>query len=160
MQYTDKIYGKVELPSVIEELIHTKVFQRLTRIHQGGVIILTNPTLNHTRFDHSIGVMVLIQKLGGTIEEQTAGLLHDISHTAFSHLVDYVFDNEEEDYHEKRYETVLKNKELMMVLKKHGFSINQFFDLEQFKLLEYPLPYLSADRIDYTLRDFKTTLPS
>lgn len=153
MENTDKIYGKFELSGVIEELINTNVFQRLKKIHQGGAIFLVNSKINHTRFEHSIGVMLLIKKLGGSIEEQIAGLIHDISHTAFSHLIDYVLDIEEEDYHEKRYKTVLKNPELNHVLEKYGFETSDFFDIEKYQILEYPLPYLSADRIDYTLRD-------
>ena len=153
MKYIDKIYGEFELEGVIEELINTSVFQRLKKIHQGGVIVLFKPEINQTRFEHSIGVMILIRKMGGNVEEQIAGLLHDISHTAFSHLVDYVFDMEGEDYHEKRFEEVLRNEELRKVLKNNGFEWRQFVDLEQYPLLEYPLPNLSADRIDYTLRD-------
>ena len=153
MKYIDKIYGEFELSGVIEELIKTKVFQRLKRIHQGGAIFLVNPKINHTRFEHSIGVMLLIKKLGGSIEEQIAGLIHDISHTAFSHLIDYVFDIEEEDYHEKRFEEVLRNKELNDVLRKYQYEASNFIEIEKYQILEYPLPNLSADRIDYTLRD-------
>ena len=153
MKYIDKIYGEFELLGVIEELIKTSVFQRLKKIHQGGAIFLINPKINHTRFEHSIGVMLLIRKLGGSIEEQIAGLIHDISHTAFSHLVDYVFDIEEEDYHEKRFEEVLRDKALDDVLKKYGFEVSKFIEIENYPILEYPLPNLSADRIDYTLRD-------
>ena len=153
MKYSDKIYGEFELSGVIEELIETKVFQRLKKIHQGGAIILVNPIMNHTRFDHSIGVMCLIRKLGGDITEQIAGLIHDISHTAFSHLIDYVLENEQEDYHEERFGEILQDEELTNVLTKNGFDPTMFLDIEQFKLLEYPLPNLSADRIDYTLRD-------
>ncbi|MCG8329408.1 MAG: HD domain-containing protein [Chitinophagales bacterium] len=153
MKYSDKIYGEFELSGVIEELIETKVFQRLKKIHQGGAIILVNPIMNHTRFDHSIGVMCLIRKLGGDITEQIAGLIHDISHTAFSHLIDYVLENEQEDYHEERFGEILQDEELTNVLTKNGFDPAVFLDIEQFKLLEYPLPNLSADRIDYTLRD-------
>ncbi len=153
MKYIDKIYGEIELSGVIEELINTNVFQRLKNIHQGGAIFLFNPKINQTRFEHSIGVMLLIRKLGGSIEEQIAGLIHDISHTAFSHLIDYVLEHEEEDYHEKRFEEVLKDEELVKVLKRNGFDWSQFLEIEQYKLLEYPLPNLSADRIDYTLRD-------
>lgn len=153
MKYVDKIYGEFEISGVFEEIINTDVFQRLKKIHQGGSIFLSNPKVNHTRFEHSIGVMLIIKKLGGSIEEQIAGLIHDISHTAFSHLIDYVLEVEEEDYHEQRYHEVLKDRELNAVLKKYQIDRTTFMDTEKFKLLEYPLPYLSADRIDYTLRD-------
>ena len=153
MEYTDKIYGDYELSEIIEELIKTNIFQRLKKIHQGGAIILVNSEINHTRYDHSIGVMLLIKKLGGEIEEQIAGLIHDISHTAFSHLIDYVLENEKEDYHEKRFEEILEDKELITILKRNKFNPSNFSNIEQFKMLEYPLPSLSADRIDYTLRD-------
>lgn len=153
MKYIDKIYGEHEFSGVIEEIIQTNIFQRLKKIHQGGSIFLVNPQINHTRFEHSIGVMLIIKKLGGSIEEQIAGLLHDISHTAFSHLIDYVLDVEGEDYHERRYVDVLKDNELNAVFEKYQLKGTVFIDIEKFKLLEYPLPYLSADRIDYTLRD-------
>lgn len=153
MKYIDKIYGEHEFSGVIEEIIQTNIFQRLKKIHQGGSIFLVNPQINHTRFEHSIGVMLIIKKLGGSIEEQIAGLLHDISHTAFSHLIDYVLDVEGEDYHERRYVDVSKDNELNAVFEKYQLNGTVFIDIEKFKLLEYPLPYLSADRIDYTLRD-------
>jgi HD superfamily phosphohydrolase len=44
--------------------------------------------------------MLLIWRLGGSLREQLAGLLHDVSHAAFSHLIDHVLDVAEEDYHE------------------------------------------------------------
>jgi hypothetical protein len=153
VEYIDKIYGTFEIEGVLEEIIKLDVFQRLKRIHQGGAIYLVDPKINHTRFEHSIGVMLLIQKLGGTIEDQIAGLLHDISHTAFSHLIDYVLEIEEEDYHEKRFKEVLSNQALINVLQNYGFQWRDFLELEQYPILEYPLPNLSADRIDYTLRD-------
>jgi len=153
MKYIDKIYGEFEITGVIEKLINTNVFQRLKNVHQGGAIFLVNPKMNQTRYEHSIGVMLLIKKMGGNIKEQIAGLIHDISHTAFSHLIDYVLEIEEEDYHEKRYEEVLRNQELVEVLEKYDFKWSDFLELEQYPILEYPLPNLSADRIDYTLRD-------
>ncbi|PHN04814.1 HD domain-containing protein [Flavilitoribacter nigricans] len=153
MIYRDKIYGTFELTGVLEAIINTRVFQRLRRIHQGGAVFLLNPGINQTRYEHSIGVMLLIRKLGGTMESQIAGLIHDISHTAFSHLIDYVLENEREDYHETRYPEVLADPELAAVLRQYDFAPEQFLDLELYPLLEYPLPNLSCDRIDYTLRD-------
>lgn len=69
--------------------------------------------------------MLLIKKLGGSVEEQIAGLLHDISHTAFSHLVDYVFERSEEDYHEQIKKNFLKGNEIEEILLRYGFNIEQ-----------------------------------
>jgi HD superfamily phosphohydrolase len=89
------------------------------------------------------------------LREQLAGLLHDVSHTAFSHLVDYVLDVAAEDYHEQRYQEVLMHPEIQAALARHDFHYHDFLDLDQYTLLEQPLPNLAADRIDYTLRDLR-----
>ncbi|AFD06591.1 HD domain-containing protein [Solitalea canadensis] len=153
MLYLDTIYGEIEIEKLLSSLINTKPFQRLKNIHQGGAIIIANSALNNTRFEHSIGVMILIKKLGGSIEEQIAGLLHDISHTAFSHLIDYVLELDDENYHERIYSDVVSHSEIKILLTEHNLSIETFLDLEKFTILEYPLPSLCADRIDYALRD-------
>ncbi|MEM6346469.1 MAG: HD domain-containing protein [Bacteroidota bacterium] len=153
MRYLDELYGEYTLEGVIPELIQAELFQRLKSVHQGGGIFLVSPYIDHTRFEHSIGVMLLIKDLGGSIEAQIAGLIHDISHTAFSHLIDYVLELEEEDYHEKRYFELIKDSAISVLLQSHGFDIHTFEKLEAYPLLESPLPNLSADRIDYTLRD-------
>ncbi|MRG86015.1 HD domain-containing protein [Salinibacillus xinjiangensis] len=150
----DKIYGKFEVDSVLEELILSEPIQRLKGIHQGGASYLVNEKWNVTRFDHSIGVMLLIRKLGGTVEEQIAGLLHDVSHTAFSHVIDFVFENKEEDYHEKMYSSVVENSEIPTILAKYDYKYEDIlFDDTKWTLLEQPAPELCADRVDYTLRD-------
>lgn len=150
----DEIYGEFELDKVLEELILSEPVQRLKGIHQGGASYLVNKKWNVTRFDHSIGVMLLIKKLGGSIEEQIAGLLHDVSHTAFSHVIDCVFDNKEEDYHEKIFSSVVKNSIIPTILAKYNYNYEEILlDDTKWTLLEQPAPELCADRIDYTLRD-------
>lgn len=153
MQIEDPIYGNYELPAVLSELIQSKLFQRLKGIHQGGAIIIARPEISLTRYEHSIGVMLLIKKLGGNLKEQIAGLLHDISHTAFSHLADYVLGYEHEDYHEQIYPEYLADREIVGILANYGLDFRQFLELDRFTLLDYPMPSLCADRIDYTLRD-------
>lgn len=90
MLVNDEIYGEYEVEAVLQDLIQSKPVQRLKGIHQGGASYLVNPKWNVTRYEHSMGVMLLIRRLGGSIEEQIAGLLHDVSHTAFSHVIDFV----------------------------------------------------------------------
>jgi len=87
------------------------------------------------------------------LEEQIAGLLHDTPHTAFSHVIDFVFKNMNHDFHERFHKTILTNSEIPAILKGYGFDAERFFDELNFPLLEKPLPDLCADRIDYALRD-------
>ncbi|WP_316847498.1 HD domain-containing protein [Pedobacter psychrodurus] len=152
VQLNDFLYGKMELPEVFSDLLKTDALKRLSGIHQSGAIFLVNPDICHSRLEHSIGVAMLIRMLGGSELEQIAGLLHDISHTAFSHVGDYVFGNADEDYHEKVFAEVLCKSEVPDVLLKHGYNVNQIL-YGTFDILEQPLPSLCADRLDYTLRD-------
>lgn len=63
MLVSDSIYGKHLVEGVLEELIVSKPVQRLKGIHQGGASYLVNEKWDVTRFDHSIGVMLLIKRL-------------------------------------------------------------------------------------------------
>ncbi|OPA13997.1 HD domain-containing protein [Bacillus cereus] len=157
MIISDVLYGKFEVDAVLEELFLSKPMQRLKGIHQAGASYLMNEKWNVTRFEHSVGVMLLVKKLGGSVEEQIAGLLHDISHTAFSHVIDYVFDNEDESYHEEIFSSVVKNSEIPAILAKHGYNYEDILlDDSKWTLLERSAPELCADRVDYTLRDMYT----
>lgn len=154
MEINDVLYGRHQIDGVLEELIKSAPVQRLKGVYQGGASFLVNPKWNVTRYEHSIGVMLLIKRLGGTIEEQIAGLLHDVSHTAFSHVIDFVFKNEAEDYHENIFQQVIDQSEIPEILKKHGYDADDLLlNDTRWTLLEQPAPELCADRIDYTLRD-------
>lgn len=154
MEINDVLYGRHQIDGVLEELIKSAPVQRLKGVYQGGASFLVNPKWNVTRYEHSIGVMLLIKRLGGTIEEQIAGLLHDVSHTAFSHVIDFVFENEAEDYHENIFQQVIDQSEIPEILKQHGYDADDLLlNDTRWTLLEQPAPELCADRIDYTLRD-------
>ena len=152
VQVNDFLYGKMQFPQVIADLFETEAIKRLAGVHQSGAIFLVNPDICHSRLEHTTGVMMLIKMLGGSTLEQIAGLLHDVSHTAFSHVGDYVFNHENEDYHETIFKQVILSSDIPAVLLKHGYHIDQIFDGE-FNILEQELPSLCADRLDYTLRD-------
>ncbi|BCC10668.1 TPA: HD domain-containing protein [Bacillus cereus] len=157
MFISDVLYGEFKVDPVVEELILSKSVQRLKGIHQTGASYLVNKEWNVTRFDHSVGVMLLVKKLGGSVEEQIAGLLHDVSHTAFSHVIDYVFDNRNESYHEEIFSSVVKKSEIPAILAKYGYNYEDILlDDSKWTLLERSAPELCADRVDYTLRDMYT----
>ena len=99
----DPIYGFITIPSpIIFELIEHKYFQRLRRISQMGMSYMVYPGAHHTRFQHAIGAMHLMQKAVQTLmfkgvnisDEESealyiAILLHDIGHGPFSHAMEH-----------------------------------------------------------------------
>ncbi|MBM7702950.1 HD domain-containing protein [Metabacillus iocasae] len=154
MNIKDCLYGEHVIDGVLEELLLSAPVQRLKGVYQGGATYIVNEKWNVTRYEHSVGVMLLIRRLGGSIEEQMAGLLHDVSHTAFSHVIDFALDNKNEDYHEHIYEQVIKQSTIPAILQKYGYDAASILgDDSQWTLLEQSAPELCADRVDYTLRD-------
>ena len=99
----DPIYGFITIPSQsIFNIIEHPYFQRLRRISQMGLSYLVYPGAHHTRFQHAIGCVHLMQKAVrvlrfkgveiSTDEEealQIAILLHDIGHGPFSHAMEH-----------------------------------------------------------------------
>jgi len=155
MRYTDPIYGSVEITEpVLLDLLESQAMQRLHGVLQHGVSALVGVTVPTSRFEHSMGVMMLVRHLGADIEEQIAALLHDISHTAFSHVIDYVFDGHDtQGYHEEKKTEYVSGSDIPATLEKHGYNWLNFMEEAHFTLLEQPSPHLCADRLDYFLRD-------
>jgi uncharacterized protein len=154
MQVHDRVYGTISIDdSGILGLIGSPTFQRLKGVRQAGPSALAFPFKDVTRFEHSVGVFALLRRLRAPRREQVAGLLHDISHTAFSHAVDFVFTSEEQDHHEHLKPLMLDRPDLAQALAVLGFSPREFYDDSIYPLLEQPIPWLCADRLDYFLRD-------
>lgn len=155
MHIEDRIWGTIHVHDpLIEELIQSPEIKRLKRIAQAGISAYIEPERDTTRFDHSIGVYYLLKKFDCTREEQIAGLIHDFTHTAFSHVIDYVYVNASQSYHEVEFVNKYKQSSLYGIIKKHGLNPELFTDLERFTILEQPMPNLCADRLDYFIRDY------
>ena len=99
----DPIYGFVKLDKgIITDLIDHHYFQRLRKIAQLGLTYLVYPGAHHTRFQHAIGCMHLMNKAINQIRNKgheitdseaealkIAILLHDIGHGPFSHALEH-----------------------------------------------------------------------
>ena len=153
---SDKIYGEIEIDSpVIVELINTTAVQRLKGINQYGVPDEFYHCKNYSRYDHSIGVFLILKKLGASEEEQIAGLLHDISHTAFSHVIDWVIgEGDMENYQDSQHMGYISDREISRILKKYNYHPHRILDHKNFSLLEQEIPEVCADRLDYSLQEF------
>ena len=101
----DPVYGFITISNdLVFDLIQHPWFQRLRNIQQLGLTNMVYPGAMHTRFQHSLGALHLMQealenlKYKGvriTAEEEEAAqvaiLLHDIGHGPFSHLLEKTF---------------------------------------------------------------------
>ncbi len=93
----DPVHGTY-IPITEEELpiFESPQVQRLRRVHQLGFTSKVYPGGTHTRFEHSIGVMHIAERLADSIgldEEEVqayklGGLLHDIGHPPCSHSLE------------------------------------------------------------------------
>ena len=124
MVISDRVYGKVKIESpVLLELIKSKSLQRLKGISQFGIPDEFYYLKNFSRYEHSIGVMILLKQLGASEKEQIAGLLHDVSHTAFSHVIDWVVgEGLTEDFQDNQHKNFIKSSPLTKILKKYNYD--------------------------------------
>lgn len=157
MKYVDDVYGRGEITQpVIIDLIASQSLQRLKQIDQAGFLHPFRPEEKSiTRFEHSVGVYLLLKSFGASLEEQIAGLLHDVSHTAFSHCADYMGSHEgqqKQTHQDDVFEAFVRRSELPSILERYGINVSYILDDSYFPLKETPLPELCADRIDYSLR--------
>lgn len=152
----ETVYGTLQIDDpLIQELIEAPLFQRLKGIHQYGVVYFITPTESYSRFDHSLGVYHLLNKIHVSREQQIAGLLHDVSHTVFSHVGDYVFQDRYpgNSYQDDIHHWFLLEGGFSTILQKYGLSSEAIHHKNSsFTALDQPLPHLCADRIDYNLQ--------
>lgn len=155
MYYEDRIYGAFEITEpVILDLLNTQAMHRLKGVLQHGITGLINITNRTNRYEHSVGVMLLVKQIGGEIQEQIAALLHDVSHTALSHVIDYVYPKHNtQSYHEEKKTWYMAQSDIPAVLAQHGYNWQDFLEEEAYPLLEQSPPALCADRLDYFFRD-------
>ncbi len=152
----NNIFGDFDIKEeVLIELINTSAIQRLKNIDQAGY---SKGFFKHSRnrYNHSIGVFLVLRKYGASLEEQMAGLIHDISHYAFSHAIDYILkegDISKQDLQDRSKEKFLEKSDVPEILEKYGYDTKYIANEENFPLLENSLPDLCADRIEYSLRD-------
>ena len=99
----DPVYGFISIPGdFVYDIIEHAWFQRLRNIKQLGLTSFVYPGANHSRFQHAIGALHLMEMAVSTLrskgvliseeeEEATyiAILLHDIGHGPFSHALEH-----------------------------------------------------------------------
>ncbi len=161
----DPVYGFINIPfPILFDLIEHPYFQRLRRIQQLGLTNMVYPGANHTRFQHALGAMHLMEEAisvlrskGQEITEEEAEavmvaiLLHDIGHGPFSHALE---------------STIIENTSHEVLSLLFMQELNDIFDGKLQLAIDifqnrYPKKFLyqlvssqlDMDRLDYLRRD-------
>jgi len=161
----DPVYGFINIPGdFIFDLIEHPWFQRLRNIRQLGLTSFVYPGANHSRFQHCLGALHLmdmaiktLRSKGAVIspEEEEAAfiaiLLHDSGHGPFSHAL------------ESSIITGITHEDLSLLLMgklneaykgKLSLAIEIFKDTYHRKFLhELIAGQMDMDRLDYLRRD-------
>ena len=156
IKINDIVFGEhIIKEPVLCELIKTKAMKRLKNISSNGIPPKYYYKNQFSRLEHSLGCLILSELFNASLEEKIACLLHDVNHTAFSHIYDGILNNIEEDYQDKTFFDFLNNTtEIKDIFQKYKIDINNFKNFEKFRLLDRPKPQTCIDRLDYCLREF------
>jgi HD superfamily phosphohydrolase len=169
----DPVHGYVYITEEEKEIIDSYPVQRLHRLRQLAGAEFVYPGANHTRFEHSIGVMHLASRVAenpnisqyiGEDEAKMvriAGLLHDVGHGPFSHVFEQLLDKELNQTHEDITQWIVKNGELKDMLKRMGHKPEDVGKLAVGKLHKPGKAFLDqiissavdVDKQDFIVRD-------
>jgi len=154
----DPIYNfskTIVIDEIAYQIIKTPEFQRLLGIKQAGITGLFTKR-SYNRFEHSIGVYLLLKHLKLPTEKCIGGLLHDIYHTNFSHTTDELFCGESNNsFHEqnkfKFFEKCCQNIINILTINFPQYKYTDFLVGELMAITKNKS--FGADMVDYFLRD-------
>lgn len=113
----DNVHGFIYYTRAEELIMNTLLFKRLQSIKQLSIVNWVFPGSEHTRYIHSLGVMYIADKIALRLNLSSderkivrlAGLLHDIGHYPLSHVCEFPYKKNLENY---SYENFCKKHNL------------------------------------------------
>jgi HD superfamily phosphohydrolase len=169
----DPIYGYVRITEAERRIIDSYPFQRLRRIRQLAGAEYVYPGANHTRFEHSIGVMHLAgmfvdnPQISQIISEDEAqmvrisALLHDVGHGPFSHVFEHVLTRFLGKTHEDMTTWIITSSEIKDIINDLGYDPKVIGSLAVGRLNKPNMAFMDqiirsavdADKLDFVVRD-------
>ena len=168
----DPVHGYVYITEA-EQLIDSYPVQRLHRLRQLAGSEFVYSGANHTRFEHSIGVMYLAgkltenQNLSQLLSEEEiqivrmASLLHDVGHGPFSHVFEHLLVKFLNKTHEDMTRWIIQNSELKDIISGLGYDADAIGKLAVGELRRRGKAFLDqiiqsavdVDKLDFVVRD-------
>lgn len=169
----DPVHGYVYITEAEKEVVDSFPVQRLRRLRQLAGAEYVYPGANHTRFEHSIGVMYLAGRvlqnpnISQRVSEdeaemvRIAALLHDVGHGPFSHIFEQLLVKALNKTHEDMTLWIVENSELKDVINKIGYNPEEVGRLAVGRLQKTGKAFLDqiisssidVDKLDFIVRD-------
>jgi hypothetical protein len=169
----DPVYGYIYVTEAEKRVIDSFPFQRLRRIRQLAGSEYVYPGANHTRFEHSLGVMHLSGLLADNpqfsqlLSEDEAQImristmLHDVGHGPFSHIFEHILTKFLGKTHEDMTTWLILNSELRDVLNGLGYDPTVVSKLATGVLGKPNMAFkdqiirsaIDIDKLDFVVRD-------
>ncbi len=169
----DPVHGYIYITEAEKQLIDSYPVQRLHRLRQLAGSEFVYLGANHTRFEHSIGVMYLAGKLTENqnispllSEEEIqivrmASLLHDVGHGPFSHIFEHLLVKFLDKTHEDITRWIIQKSELHDLISELGYDTDTVAKLAVGELRRKGKAFLDqviqsavdVDKLDFVVRD-------
>jgi HD superfamily phosphohydrolase len=107
----------------------------------------------YSRFDHSMGVALIVWNFTKDFSQAMSGLLHDIATPVFAHVIDFLHNDHmlQESTEKATAEFICRSEALNTILRKYNISVDSVVDYHRYPIADNDSPKLSADRLEYTL---------
>lgn len=153
-EYFGILNGDEKLPDFLNKYLSLPLMTRLKNI---GLLCGTDWTtlyknrFYYSRYDHSLGVALIIWHFTKDKAQTLAGLFHDVSTPVFSHVADFrKGDALTQSATEEPNALMLKeDKNLPRLLSEDGLTLEQVLDYHKYPVADNEIPCLSADRLEY-----------
>ena len=158
--YVNSIYSS-DVPEFVREIAETDIMKRLRKVGMDCGCEYTSfacwqGLLPAKRYEHSIGVGLITWHFTHDVKQTVAALLHDVSSPVFAHVVDFMnHDYVTQESTESDTRKMIENsQQLQSLLKKYGLTTDEVCDYHMYPIADNDSPRLSADRLEYTMRNF------
>lgn len=147
-----------EMPDFLQAAAQTPPMQRLREVGMNcGCEYTAFPRFDrctkYSRYDHSVGVGLIVWHFTASPAQALAGLFHDIATPAFAHVVDFLHGDhlKQESTEDGTAELIDGSPEIRDVLRALGLTTRDVCDYHRYPIADNEAPRLSADRLEYTL---------